>query len=138
MKTLSHYFLACALCSASAFAEEACESHFTKEGGFFKGTIFKTWADIQGVEADQAYKKAYLHLSKEGWKITSSDKDIGIISAAQEVSYGEGKTAPLNVIIEDVGNDSKISISFSLSGGVVSPSNAVKESFCKIIAAASH
>ncbi|MFV0478560.1 MAG: hypothetical protein ACK5ME_12115 [Parahaliea sp.] len=136
MFTLQRCLIVWAALSAPVLAEEPCESHFTKEGGFFKGTTFKTWADIKGISSSQAYKKAYLHLSKEGWKIVSSDKDIGIISASQDVSFGEGKTAPLNVVVEESGSGTKISISFSLSGGVMSPSSAVKDSFCDIITAA--
>lgn len=136
----SKYFLsAVAFLSLQVFADaEQCKTNFTKEGSFFSGTTFKTWAEVEGVESAVAFKKVYLQTVKDGWKITSSDKEMGIISAAQDVSYGNGKTAPLNIIVEkSATNGSKISITYSLSGGVKSPEKAVIESFCKTIGAAS-
>lgn len=120
----------------NAIAAEQCETNFTKEGSFFKGKTFKTWAEVEGVSSAEAFKKIYQQIAKDGWKISSSDKDLGIISAGQDVSYGNGKTAPLNVVVEESGVNSKISISYSISGGVSSPEKAVIESFCKTIAAA--
>ncbi len=127
-----------ALLSVQVFAnDEQCKTNFTKEGSFLSGTTFKTWAEVEGVESAEAFKKVYLQTVKDGWKITSSDKEIGIISAAQDVSYGNGKTAPLNIVVEKSStNGSKISITYSLSGGVKSPEKAVIESFCKTIGAA--
>ncbi len=135
----SKYLLvAIALISVQAFSDtEQCKTNFTKEGSFLSGTTFKTWAEVEGVETADAFKKVYLQTVKDGWKITSSDKEMGIISAAQDVSYGNGKTAPLNIIVEKSStNGSKISITYSLSGGVKSPEKAVIESFCKTISSA--
>lgn len=122
--------------SLHAMAAEQCETNFTNEGSFFKGRTFKTWAEVEGVSSADAYKKIYQQIAKDGWKISSSDKGLGIISAGQNVSYGNGKTAPLNVVVEESGISSKISISYSISGGVSSPEKAVIESFCKTIGAA--
>ena len=130
--------VACGFLSLHVFAaDEQCRTNFTKEGSFFSGTTFKTWAEVEGVEPADAFKKVYLQTVKDGWKITSSDKEIGIISAAQDVSYGNGKSAPLNIIVEKSStNGSKIFITYSLSGGVKSPEKAVIESFCKTISSA--
>jgi hypothetical protein len=126
------------LLSAQAFGDaEQCKTNFSKEGSFLSGTTFKTWAEVEGVEPADAFKKVYLHTVKDGWKITSSDKEMGIISAAQDVSYGNGKTAPLNIIVEkSSSNGSKISITYSLSGGVKSQEKAVIDSFCNTVDAA--
>jgi len=135
----SKYILsAFALLSVQVFSDtEQCKTNFTKEGGFLSGTTFKTWAEVEGVDSTEAFKKIYLQTVKDGWKITSSDKEMGIISAAQDVSYGNGKSAPLNIVVEKLSaNDSKIFITYSLSGGVKSPEKAVIESFCKTIGAA--
>ena len=125
------------LFSAHVFADsEQCKTNFTKEGGFLSGTTFKTWAEVEGVESADAFKKVYLHTTKNGWKITSSDKEMGVISAAQDVSYGNGKTAPLNIVVEkSATKGSKIFITYSLSGGLSSPESAVIESFCGTIGA---
>jgi hypothetical protein len=137
---LRYKILACAslLISFQAFAdEEQCKTNFTKEGSFLSGTTYKTWAVVEGAEYSDAFKNVYLQVVKDGWKITNSDKEMGIISAAQDVSYGNGKTAPFNVVVEKESElNSKISITYSLSGGVKSPEKAVVDAFCKTIAAA--
>lgn len=122
--------------AAPAFAAEQCETNFTKKGNFFKGSTFKTWANVEGVSTSDAYKKVYQYMAKDGWKLSPSDKELGIISASQEVSFGNGKSAPLNVVIEDDGGSTKISMNYSVSGGVTSPKKAVLKSFCETIASA--
>lgn len=126
------------LFSAQLFAsEQQCKTNFTVEGSFFKGKTYKTWAIVSNVPTSVAYKNIYLKTVKDGWNITSSDKDMGIISAAQSVSYGNGKTAPLNIIVEQENeSDSKVSITYSTSGGVSSPEDAVLKSFCETVSEA--
>ena len=58
------------------------------------------------------------------------DKDLGIIGAAQTVFYGEGKTTPLSVVIDSKNKGVDISITFSISGGLSTNVNSVKDSFC--------
>ncbi len=118
------------------FAEAVqCEANFSKEGDFLKGTTYKTWALFEKVLPSEAYKKVYRYTVKDGWKITESDKDLGIISASQDVSYGKGKTVPLNIVIEEAGSiGSKVSLTYSTSGGVTSPIDAVKKHFCLTMA----
>lgn len=135
IKSKAILLLSCFM-AINAMAAEQCETNFTSQGSFFKGKTFKTWAEVEGVSSADAYKKIYQQVAKDGWKISSSDKDLGIISASQDVSYGKGKTAPLNIIVEESGSNSKVSISYSISGGVSSPEKAVVESFCKTIMAA--
>ncbi|BCD97747.1 hypothetical protein [Marinagarivorans cellulosilyticus] len=119
------------------FAADQCETNFTKEGGFFKGTTFKTWANIEGVTVGDAHSSVYRHIAKDGWNIVSSDKEAGVLTASQTVSYGKGKTAPLNIIFEpNAETGTRISLSYALSGGVSSPKKAVIESFCATIASA--
>jgi len=113
-----------------------CESNLTVDGNFFKGKVYKTNAIVDGDTAT-AFKNVYGFLVKDGWKISSSDKEIGNISAGQEVSYGAGKSAPLNVLVE-AAPDSKVtvSVSFSTSGGTAASKETVTKQFCAIIAEA--
>ncbi len=67
--------------------------------------------------------------------ITNTDKDLGIISASQTVSYGQGKTVPFNVTMESQGNALRVSTTYVLSGGVTSPAEAVRDEFCNVIGA---
>lgn len=122
--------------ASAASAKPQCEANFTVDGGFFKGKTFKTWAEVDGVNSTDAYSKIYKHIVKDGWKIISSDKDIGVITAGQDVSYGEGNTAPLNVMVEEAGEKVKVSLSYAISGGVSAGKGAVVKSFCQTISAA--
>lgn len=134
IKKISSIGIALIIFPAVAFGSQ-CESNFTKEGGFFKGTTYKTWATFDSVKPSVAFKKTYLYTVKDGWKIVSSDKDLGIISAVQDVSYGQGKTVPLNIVVEEYGDKgSKVSITYATSGGVSSPTEAVKKHFCATLA----
>jgi len=64
-----------------------------------------------------------------------TDNSLGIISATQTVSYGQGKTVPMNVAMEPQGKNLKVSVTYALSGGVSSPVDAVRNEFCKTIEA---
>lgn len=120
-----------------AFAAEQCETNFTSSGSFFKGKTFKTWAEVDGVDSADAYKKIYLHVVQDGWKISSSDKDMGIISAGTEVSYGGGKSAPFSITVEKAGEaKTKVSLTFATSGGVSAAEKDIIKSFCGTIASA--
>ena len=69
------------------------------------------------------YRPAEYPLS---WTVSQADKELGSITATQTVSYGNGKTAPLNAMVESAGTGSKVSFVFPLSGGTRSPEDAVK------------
>ncbi len=135
---IKHNIIVATICILSiplqAIADQ-CTSNFSKEGGFFSGTTYKTWALFDNIKPSKAYKKVYLYTAKDGWQIIKSDKELGIISASQSVSYGEGKTVPLNIIVEESGtNGSKVSLTYTTSGGVSSPTDAVKKHFCLTLA----
>lgn len=128
------FFALAITASTQAFSSEPqCKTNFTKKGGFLKGRTFSTWAILDDIPKDVAFKKAYLQTTKDGWKISSSDENMGIISAGNEVSYGKGKSAPLNIIVEQNGEGSKISINFSTSGGISASKKNVIRSFCGTI-----
>lgn len=58
---------------------------------------------------------------------------MGFISAAQDVMFGEGKSAPFNVVVKDKGSALRVETSFSLSGGLVAPEDSIKEEFCGVL-----
>jgi len=127
--------LAIALSSQLLFAEEQCRENFAVEGSFFSGKTYKTWSIFENILVSKAYKQVYRYTVKDGWHITSADKNLGVISASQEVSYGQGKTVPLNIVVEQLGKTgSKVSITYTTSGGVSSPDDAVQKHFCATLA----
>lgn len=120
-------------CAVAMAAPQDCASNFTIEGNFFKGKVYRTSAELPNVKPEAAYRKAYTYTSANGFTIANADKEMGVISATQGVSYGEGKTVPLNIQIEPVGDGSKVSMFYSTSGGLSSPDDAVKKHFCATI-----
>jgi hypothetical protein len=106
--------------------------HFTESGSFFAGKSFTTWQEFPDVSTANAFKRAYAFIAKNGYTIVSSDKDMGVISATQGVISQAAKTVPLNTLIEHSGHGgSKVTITFSLSGGMVS--QGVRGFFAKVM-----
>jgi hypothetical protein len=106
--------------------------HFTESGNFFTGKKFTTWQEFPDVSTGNAFKRAYAFIGKNGYTIVSSDKDMGVISATQGVTSRAAKTVPLSILVEALGNGgSKVTITFSLSGGLVS--SGVRGEFARIM-----
>lgn len=127
--------LLCAQHSVSAIAA-SCEDNFTTTGNFFTGKVYKTWSDLPAGKFESAYKGAYLYTLKNGWKLLSSDKELGVFTAAQATLYASGKIVPINIAIEKSDSRTKISITYTTPAGVSSPEDAVKLDFCRTVAAA--
>jgi len=111
-----------------------CASGFTVSGGFFSGKQYKTSSSLPGVSGQLAFKRAYASLIKKGYQIVESDKDVGVISASQQViSTSGGKVAPLNILVEpDANAGSKVNFTFSTAGGLMASEDGVRDEFCKI------
>ena len=131
------FYAALAFVSAGASAAEPCLENFKVEGNFLIGKVYKTSAVVAGVRQSDAFNRALAATVANGFTVTASDKDAGVISAAQSVSSGKGKTVPLSVILQPDGSNLKISMSYATPGGVMSPEGAIKQHFCQTIAAAS-
>jgi len=112
-----------------------CAQNFTFDGSALGGRTFRTHQVIPNVSKIAAVERAAKFIVTDGWAITGIDKELGIISASATVSYGQGKTAPLSIGIDSVETGVEVSITFSISGGVSSPVNAVKDDFCSIMEA---
>lgn len=100
------------------------------------GSTYRTNATVQGVRRQDAFSRALAFTAENGFTILASDKEAGTISAAQTISYGKGKTVPLNVVLSDAGTDTRISISYATTSGMFSPEDAIKRHFCMTVAAA--
>jgi hypothetical protein len=110
-----------------------CARNFTYDGSFAKGRTFKTNALVRNVSQDQAMKRAVRYIANDGWQINNTNTELGIISASQTVSYGNGKTAPLNVGIESAQGGVEVSLTYAISGGLSSPVDAVQNFFCTLV-----
>ena len=112
-----------------------CATNFSVTGSFFSGKQFKSQAPLPNLAPDLAYRKAYTEVVNRGWQIISVDKEIRMISASQGVSFSSGgKTVPVNIHIrQDGGRGSSISFTLSLTGGLVTSEEGVRDGFCKFV-----
>ncbi|MDR1850384.1 MAG: hypothetical protein LBQ75_10120 [Zoogloeaceae bacterium] len=109
-----------------------CARNFTYDGSFLAGRTFKSTAFVNKVNKADAMKRATRYIAQNGFQISSTDEKLGIVSASQGVSYGQGKTAPLNVSFEQEKGGVQMDFSYSISGGVTSPVSAVQNFFCEV------
>ena len=64
----------------------------------------------------------------------SASAELGIVSAATTVSYGEGKTAPLSAAVtEATPGTIRVQLSTQTSGGVTASGDTVRDTFCAIL-----
>ena len=137
--------LALTFFSAISWADSTpCEKNFTAKEGVLGRQIYNTWQVLPEITPQKAFRRAYIYLIREGWAINLTDKEFGIISASQQgVSSGEGgKAAPLNVLIEDLGDSGgglspkgiKATVTFSIPGGLHASEDGVRRSFCDMLA----
>lgn len=127
---------ALAALSAGAMAADQCEENFQASGNMLTGKTYKTSAVMAGVQQDAAFARALAFTVANGFTVTAADKASGVISAAQTVSFGKGKTVPLGIVFQPDAGNLKMSMNYATSGGVMSPEAAIKKHFCLTIAAA--
>jgi len=113
----------------------ACAQNFTYDGSFWKGRKYKTNVIMKKVSKKTAMTRASRYLLKDGWTIANSNNELGIISASQTVSFGQGKTVPLNISIEPKKTGIKVDITFATSGGVTAPLESIVSQFCSVVEA---
>ena len=115
-------------------AGEQCMDHYSKEGSFFSGRSFKSWADYPKTPPKTAFARVYREVVKQGFKINTADKEVGVISAQQNVT-GSAATVPLNVMVEPEGKGSKVSLTFQTQGGLTVGEAGLQRGFCDILGA---
>jgi hypothetical protein len=126
----------CAEADESGFAKD-CQTHFASEGSFLVGRKYSTWIEFPAVLKDDAYSRVYASIAKDGWNIVNADKPAGVISAAQNVSYGKGSQAPMVLVIETAGTGSKVSATFRIAGGQTAKEETIRTKLCVYLGAAS-
>lgn len=116
----------------------ACVTNFVTEGGFWTGQKHSTYEVFQKKTAAAAFDSILQTMVTSGYQIVSNNKDSGLISASQTVSYGQGKTVPINVLIKKISaSEIKVEVSTVFSGGVSASIDSVQGEFCKFLAAVS-
>ncbi len=122
--------------TSNAMATDPCLDNFSSDGNILTGRTYKTWALLPGLRQQQAFPRAHAFTAENGFTILSGNQEAGVISAAQSVSYGNGKNVPLTITFREESGGTRIAISYATSGGVFSPEDAIKRHFCLTVAAA--
>lgn len=112
-----------------------CEANFTVEGGFFSGKSYKTWQVHTGVGYDSAFRSVAQAVSSAGFGGVNPNKELGIISAGQAVTMGQGSVAPLNVVVKSQGPKIRVEANFQTAGGQVASEDAARAQLCKLVEA---
>jgi hypothetical protein len=113
-----------------------CQTHFTTEGNFFTGRKYSTWVLLPAVSKGEAYARIYSSIAKDGWSILNADKDAGIISSTQGVSYSKGSQAPMMVTVEVAGKGSRVSVTFRTGGAQLAREETLRTILCSYLGAA--
>lgn len=129
---------AAAPATAQVASSKACIANFVSDGSFFTGYRWKTWQEHSGVPYDAALRKVAQAVAAAGWGAPTSNRDTGVITAGQAVSFGKGSVAPLNVIIQErQGGKLRVEANFSTGAGQVSATDSVRAELCKLVEAPS-
>jgi hypothetical protein len=119
-------------------ANRPCVANYSTEGGFWRGKQFKTYEEFPAVEKTAAFDKLVAAIASSGLQVVNSNRDLGIISASSTVSYGQGKTVPLNVVVKDIKpRGVRVDLVFTLSGGLLTSADMVQEKFCNLLVSVS-
>jgi hypothetical protein len=122
---------------ASSDDTRACVTNFTEDGSFFKGKTYKTWREYKDLAYDSVFRKVAQAVAENNWGTVNANKDLGIITAGQAVTMGEGSVAPLNVIVkEKSGGFIHVEANFGTAGGQKASTKTVRTELCKLVEAA--
>lgn len=126
--------------NAAAWADDAnstsCQSHFASEGSFLAGRKYTTWLELPAVKRADAYSRIYASVAKDGWNIVNADKEAGVLSAAQNVSYGKGSQAPMVIVVDELKDGSKATATFRTGGGQTAKEETIRTKLCTYLGAA--
>lgn len=125
---------------APAKAEDAverdCVKHFTEDGSFFKGKSYKTWQEFSGLSYEAVFRAVAQAVAENNWGTVSADKDLGIISAGQAVSMGQGAVAPLSIVVkEKPGSLVRVEANFGTGAMQKAATATVRTELCKLVEA---
>jgi hypothetical protein len=113
-----------------------CVRNFTEDGSFFKGKTYRTWQEYSGLSYDGVFRSVAQAVVAENWGDVNADKDLGIISAGQAVTMGQGSIAPLSVVVkEKPSGEIRVEATFGTAGGQKAATKAVRKGLCKLVEA---
>jgi len=109
-----------------------CAQNFTYDGSFFSGRLFKTHQFIKNISKKDAVNRATKYIARDGYIITDSDEEMGIISGYIGV-IGSSRTVPFNITVDQVNNGVNVIITKRILGGMTVHAPSVQNTFCSIM-----
>jgi hypothetical protein len=118
-----------------------CMANFKAEGGFWKGEIFRSFQEFEGVNKGKAFENILQAvLAAPNMVVSSSSKETGTISGQGSFSPvlgGAPKPAPLGVTFKDLPSGGfRVNIQFNVPSGTVAKKKMVQEEFCTLLESA--
>ncbi|MEI9993845.1 MAG: hypothetical protein WDM91_04565 [Rhizomicrobium sp.] len=90
----------------------------TEKGSFFSSRTYSAEDEFPDTPPLDTFKRLNIYVLKDGWRINQADRELGTISASQDVAGSEGKQTSLNIIVEPLGvHGSKASATFQIGFG---------------------
>ena len=119
---------------ANATDSRPCIANFSMEGSFWSGRTVKSFQEYPNSSKVPAFAYLVTKLASIGYKINSSDKDVGLVSASYEVGFGQGATTNMNAMVtEHNPTGVRVDLTFTAAGGVAFGLDDIHKEFCSIL-----
>ena len=118
------------------YKDQSCFINFSKSGSILTGEKFETHSFVP-VNKKLAINKLKNYLALDGWLLSYSDEQQGIIQAVKSIALGNA--SPLTITATDAGEITNLlghlslQFKFSTEIGEYTPPSTMKIEFCKMI-----
>lgn len=113
-----------------------CAKNFTTDGSAIglSGKNFQTSMFFKGITSKTAMDKIARQISLEGQKVTTIDRESGLIAASQgDALSKQGRDSPITAIVDNQQNGVFVTIKTTTGFGMVTTESAVKDYFCRVL-----
>ena len=111
-----------------------CTANFSIEGSFWTGRTVKSFQNFPKSSKKPVFAYLVTKLASIGYKIDSSDKDIGLISASFGVGFGEGATTNTNAMVtRHKPTGVRVDLTYTAAGGIAFSREEAQKQFCSIL-----
>src|SRR5436305_703078 len=120
--------------SETAPVLEPCQAGFSREGGFLKGTTYRTHAEIVAARPEPVLDRAAESLKANGLRVLGTDRAHGLITADEPAKDEGGRDTPLSVAVKPLeGGRVRVELTLSLGAARKVPDEWAREKLCKIV-----
>ena len=112
---------------------QQCADNFISSGSTWRGYTYETQAVVPGAHPIVVFAAVATHMATEGWRVTESDPDTGVLSALQPVRGRPGQTAPVRAVILPLEAGVSVSLHLSIDGAAGRRADDVLDSFCRLL-----